>query len=123
MSGDVMTCGRCGHDLRIVCPEHGTEFVPDRRMEPRPVVVGSLVRVKPPRLKRTGPVQRGEVIAKPGTLTEGILLALAAHGTQPMTAHQVAGIVGRDAKLVGIYLAQLARQGRIARVGRGEYGP
>jgi len=64
-----------------------------------------------------------EVIAKPGTLTEGILLALAAHGTQPMTAHQVAGIVGRDAKLVGIYLAQLARQGRIARVGRGEYGP
>ncbi len=104
MTADIMCCARCGHALKIVCPEHGTEFVPDRRVE---APVG-----------KTSAVSRGEVIAKPGTLTESVLLAL---GSAPQTSHDVARVVGRTAHLVGIYLAQLAREGRCERVGHGRY--
>jgi phenylpropionate dioxygenase-like ring-hydroxylating dioxygenase large terminal subunit len=120
MSDDVMCCGRCGNALKIVCPEHGTEFVPDRRMEAPPADAPERTTVV---RRKTSAVQRGEIIAKPGSLTEAILLALACYGTTPMTAHQVAGIVNRDAKLVGIYLAQLTREGRCTRLRQGEYGP
>jgi len=116
MSHDVLCCGRCGHDLRIVCPEHGTEFVPDRRMDPPPAVVAD----RPPREKRPGPVQRGDLLAKPGTLTEAILLALK-HDGRALTVHEVAAIVQRAPKLTGIYLAQLVGEGRVTRVARGVY--
>lgn len=32
---DILCCKACGHALTIVCPEHGTDWVPDRRMGPR----------------------------------------------------------------------------------------
>ena len=186
---DVMCCGRCGNALKIVCPEHGAEYVPDRRanmVDDSPgiqlvaysskrataapptvgvcaanTVVGPLlftnhrpaahhaeqvaeivksiketsasvgfhqqepdeVLQRPRRHRVKDRTTRPLREPKPGTLTHDILLALAAYGTTPMTPRQVASVVGRDARLVGVYLAQLAGEGRVTRLGRGEYGP
>lgn len=105
---DVMCCARCGHALKIICPEHGAEFVPDRRMEPLPASPVVLPKAPP---RKAQPLRDGSNRAR----------MRAALTSEPQHYTTIANVCGLDASLVGIELASMSKKGHAQRVGRGFY--
>lgn len=95
---DVMCCAKCGGALRIVCDQHGTEFVPDRRMAPT---------VELPTRRRKG-VIRSRVLAA--------FIGSGAH-TVPLLAART----GLTQAHTSVELTKLVRDGDVRRIARGHY--
>jgi DNA-binding transcriptional ArsR family regulator len=102
MTGRILVCKCCGEPLKIVCPNHGSDYggviVPDHREH---IGIRSL---------------------RPGTVRERLFLALPAD-TDPRHGpiDQLAERLGVTDQHVRAELAELLRRGLIHRRARGQY--
>lgn len=131
MTTDIMCCGRCGNALKIVCPKHGDDYTPDRRMDsdsskqnehsprrepvPRPTPDATTADAPPlPRRASSRPAP-GNYVA------DRIFAAMATVPSRTWTAMDLQLLVGKDRKHVTVEFATLLARGRIVRVGVGKY--
>ena len=115
MTTDIMCCQRCGNALKIVCPEHGAEFVPDRRMVEQPGVPVADMRKSATAAKR--PQKRGEV-----RLKERIVRAMQAGDPDvAWSTADIARALDAAAPSTSAELCVLRKEGRVVRISMGVY--
>lgn len=104
---DVLHCKACGHALQVVCPAHGTEWTPDRRV--------NTIDDTPPRPRRS---QHGAVPV-PDRIVAAMLAAPVPR--ESWTIADVMTAVGISEKHAGVELSMLFKSGRVQRLRRGHY--
>jgi hypothetical protein len=110
MKIDVLCCSSCGQRLQVVCPEHGENYVPDRRVN---------LADEPKQKRRIG--SRPTTVERRQGERRGMLQHISEDPAHPTSIVEIVSLSGNPYGSVTVGLAHLIAEGRIQRVGKGLY--